>query len=175
MKLELANIPVETPDELADKNMFGIRVTEVLARINFPNREKTVISLNNFPQWHIKMNVEATDVNTGQPLNLEHSVLIHPMMSDDQIAAQIFVLMGQFVIHEFMEHYRYNGAVMFNPHLNGAFYNSLIFPAIERIANNKFEPIKLQAVGYETVKLEEKPKTKEKFWHKFYPQFKKTA
>ena len=131
--IKLADIPCEVEDQHANYNELGSRITKVLKRINFPNRDKTVISFQNTMfGMSIMMHLEATDSETGGPINLQHSRQINSSMSDDDIAREIFILMSQTAIHEFMENFRIDGKIMFNPHLEGR--NEVLFAAIAKAA-----------------------------------------
>lgn len=110
----------ETPCEVEDKintHAFGVRVASLVRKINFPGREKIVLCFEkNWLGYQMKMLVEVTDTKDGTVTALNHSVSLTENMSDDDIVKEIFIMLGQYVIHEFAETFRFDGKILFDPH-----------------------------------------------------------
>jgi hypothetical protein len=134
VEIKLSQVPVETADVLTKENQFGIRLTGILKKINFPGREKTVFTIEKdyfSDEWILKMRIQVTDSGTGGPLSLEHGIRVIDTVSDDVIAERVFIMVTQATIHEFMEQFRFNGRILFNPHERS---QNEIFSAIENFA-----------------------------------------
>jgi hypothetical protein len=126
-------IGLAVEDQYADKHEFGVRVTNILSRINFPNREKTIFKVFGRDPIRVVLYVEAVDTKTGSSTQISHNTRwLYPKMSDQEIAAEIFVITSQFVIHEFMENYRFDGKIAFDPHISDG--HRLVFTAIQKTA-----------------------------------------
>ncbi len=131
MDIKLSNIPCETPAKLSRENEFGVRVAEILKKISFPNRDKIIFSVHR--DWSgatqlVKMYVEVADVRNQVPMALSHERAIRTDVTDKMLAQEILIMLTQYVTHEFMEQFRYDGEVLADPHQAGR--NEMIFSAI---------------------------------------------
>ena len=139
--LKLADIPLENPDVLAKGNTLGKRLVEILKHINFPDRDKTIIALEStWPGGYtMRMHFDCVDTKTGAPIALQHLRSINDKMTDAEIAREVCIMMSQFAIHEYMENFRYEGKILFDPHDHSR--SETIFSAIEAACT----PPKVQA------------------------------
>lgn len=138
-QISLADVPCEVTASI-QKSELGVRLVEILKKIDFPNRDKFILSFTpafGGTSGYLSMSHGVIDTKTGAPICLGHHVAIDNSMNDDRIARACFILIGQFVFHEFAETFRYQGQIMYDPHEGNHERNKIIFKAIEQVA----EPI----------------------------------
>lgn len=134
IEIKMSDVPLDVQDARKNLSLFGTRVTDILRRINFNNREKYVFNIIGTYGKAVSINVEVIDSETGMALKLTHSRAgFNPDMTDEEVAREIYILVCQLVVHETMEAFRFDGKVLFNPH--DADRNNILFKAIEFTAS----------------------------------------
>ena len=206
--IDVADIPLEVPDKLSHPNEFAIRVTNILKRVNFPGREKIMLQFLSSGSYgggdmtvvetaYITMKAECIDSKSGRMMIVDHSTDLRSNMSDQEIVAQLFIITSQFAVHEFMENFRYDGAIFWDPHN----YQAGLLEAIRRMGmavitpenrtgvkfpeyvvvnvevptpkptpHTFIPPLNVKEEQRQTKKPKQEGPKREKFWHKFTPE-----
>lgn len=132
--IKMSDIPCEVTDTHEKKSAFGTRLANILKRVNFQEREKIIFHFeyNWLGDAAIRLFSPCIDTQDGAPIALQHSRRLTESMSDEQIIREIFVLVVQYQAHEYMENFRYDGKILFDPHKENR--NDTMFEAIEKCA-----------------------------------------
>lgn len=150
--IKLSEIPLEVPDTLTKTNEMGVRLTEVLKLVSFPGRENVIISLE--ASWPndstLRMYAAHTDTKDGAPIALQHGRRLNSNMDDKELARQVYIMIVQYQVHEYMENFRYGGKILFDPHDEGR--NEVMFEAVEKTA--QYPEPKVESNPYSVVRIE---------------------
>lgn len=134
MEIKMSEVPLDIENAHEKLNKFGVRITEILKRINCLNREKYIFNVIGAYTSAITVHLEVIDNETGALLKLQHGRTgFRQDMTDEEIARGIYIMVCQLAVHETAENFRLDGKILYNPHDAGR--NGILFKAVELSAS----------------------------------------
>lgn len=159
---KLSEIPCEIKPDYKI-NIPAELLEKVLKKIDFIDRNKFNIYLSGDSIWATQMVPSKDD---GHSISLANFRYMPLNMTEENLAKEIFILIGQLILHEYAETFRLNGKLMYDPHIGNR--NNMCFKAVEELTKdheqikNEYKFITLSSIPNDTPIPEKKDERTQK-------------